>query len=80
VALRTLQRRFRKAFGVTMVEVLLRARVERVKTLLSAGDLSIKEIACLTGFASPSHLGTTFHRFEGIRPGAFRKRTAPASR
>jgi LacI family transcriptional regulator len=80
VALRTLQRHFRQTFGETMVDALLRSRISRAKNLLASGDLSIKEIAYLTGFASSSHLCLTFRRFEATTPGAFRKRILSAPR
>jgi len=78
--IRTLQRRFRKAFGVSMIDALLRARVNRAKELLSTSALSIKEIAYVTGFPNPSHFGATFRKLEGITPGQFRKRTFYMSR
>ena len=74
VAARTLQRRFRNAFGETMIDALLRSRVGRAKSLLTSSELSVKEITYLTGFASSSHFSLTFRRFEGMTPGAFRKR------
>jgi len=77
---RTLQRRFREVFGTTMVDALLRARVDRAKTLIAAGTLSIKEVAYVTGFANPSHLGSTFLRLEGMTPSDFRKRVKSVSR
>jgi len=74
VAVRTLQGWFREAFGETMIHALLRHRVARAKSLLASGDLSVKEITYLTGFSDTSHFNRTFRRFEGMTPGAFRKR------
>jgi len=80
IALRTLQQRFRDAFGTTMIDALLHARVRRAKALLAAGDLSTKEIAYITGFPTPSHFSATFRRLEGMTPGTFRRRTLSGAR
>ena len=66
--------------GIATVDRLPRARVDRAKTLIAAGTLSIKEVAYVTGFANPSHLGSTFLRLEGLTPSDFRNRVKSVSR
>lgn len=57
----------------------IQRRVERVKTLLRHTDLPISRIAYETGFASQSHLATTFKRNVGQTPGVYRRSVAPRS-
>ena len=77
---RTLQRRFKKEFGIRLVEILARMRVDRVKSLLGVKTLSMKQISALTGFADPPHMSATFRKFEGTTPREFRKRMLSPSR
>jgi AraC family transcriptional regulator len=55
--------------------VILR-RIDRAKKLLRHTDLPISRIAYDTGFASQSHLASTFKRVVGETPGAYRRSTA----
>jgi len=77
---RTLQRRFKKEFGVRLVEILARMRVDRVESLLRVRDLSLKEIAALTGFAGPSHMSATFRKYQNITPREFRRKILSPTR
>ena len=64
---------FVKAFGVPPYRYVILRRVERAKTLLRNTDLPIARIAYETGFASQSHLASTFRRSVGQSPGAYRR-------
>lgn len=65
-------RQFKLRFGCPPHAFVVRRRIERAKALLSAAELSLKEIAQRTGFADQSHLTRVFRRFEGTTPRAFR--------
>jgi len=71
---RTLQRRFIEAYNTTIRDACRRARVERAKSLLHSEELSVKEIAFMTGFSSASLFCRVFRQTEGITPKAYRRR------
>lgn len=68
-----LARSFRRYFGLTVGEYARRLRAGRAQRLLEAGDLSIAEIAALTGFADQAHLTRVLRRLVGATPGALRR-------
>ena len=70
---------FTKAVGMPPYRYVIQRRVERVKTLLRHTDLPISRIAYETGFASQSHLATTFKRNVGQTPGVYRRSVAGRS-
>jgi len=67
---------FTKAVGIPPYRYVILRRVERAKNLLRHTDLPISRIAYETGFASQSHLATTFKRSVGQTPGAYRRSVA----
>ncbi len=73
IAVHTFAAAFTRAFGVPPYRYVIRRRVERAKSLLRHSDLPIARIAYETGFASQSHLATTFKRTVGQAPGAYRR-------
>ncbi|HJQ27162.1 MAG TPA: AraC family transcriptional regulator [Blastocatellia bacterium] len=64
---------FREAVGLPAHQYLIRRRVERAKSLLSEGKLSISQIAMETGFAHQSHLARHMRRVLGVSPKALRE-------
>jgi AraC family transcriptional regulator len=64
---------FTKAFGIPPYRYVILRRVERAKNLLRHTDLPISRIAYETGFASQSHLSSTFKRNVDQTPGAYRR-------
>lgn len=64
---------FRQSVGLPVHQYLIRRRVERAKSLLGEGKLSISEIALETGFAHQSHLARHMRRVLGVSPKAFRE-------
>ena len=65
---------FRAATGLRPHEYLLRRRIERAQTLLSASRLPLCEVALDVGFKSQAHFTTVFARFVGETPNAWRHR------
>jgi AraC family transcriptional regulator len=59
---------FREAVGLSPHQYVIRRRVERAKSLLGGGELSISQIAIEAGFANQSHLGRHMHRVLGVSP------------
>jgi len=67
-------RSFKEAFGVPPHRYLLARRLERARALLRDTNLSITEIALLTGWNSLGTFGRTFRDVIGESPGELRER------
>lgn len=63
---------FRSEIGTAPMEYLNRIRMERVKKLLGAGDMSITEVALECGFTSSAYFSTSFFKKYRTRPSDFR--------
>ena len=64
---------FGRSFGMSPHQYVVRKRVERAQQLLRTTDLAIVELSLRCGFSSQSHLTSTFKRFVGMPPHAYRK-------
>lgn len=63
---------FKKAYGLTFQEFLLRYRVGRACRLLAAtGSPKVAEIAFSVGFSDPSYFSRVFKRYTGVVPSEF---------
>ncbi|MCZ7683709.1 MAG: helix-turn-helix transcriptional regulator [Sandaracinaceae bacterium] len=62
-------RSFKEAFGLPPHRYLLTVRIERAKALLRDTDLSISEIAFVTGAQEPRHLRSNVPRRHRREPG-----------
>jgi len=60
--------------GITIEKFYILQRIERVKELLSYGELTLSEIAWKTGFSSVHHLSAQFKKLTGLTPTQFKKR------
>ncbi len=67
---------FRAATGVSVAEYVHRVRLARAEQLLVASNWSMTEIALAVGFYDLPHFDKAFHKWFGILPSDFRKRTA----
>ena len=67
-------RRFKASLGLSPHQFILRARIERAKTLLADPHHSLVEIGLATGFANQSHFTTAFRRLVGMTPKRYRDR------
>ena len=67
-----LSHRFREVLGITCRDYLMRLRVERAKSLLAAGQLSISEVAQNVGFSDLARFDKIFKRSTGYTPSAYR--------
>ena len=66
-------RAFKQSFGLPPHHYHLSQRIERAKTLLSDGKMSVTEIAVSLGFADTSAFSTTFRRLAGGSPRDYRR-------
>ncbi|PTM42319.1 AraC family transcriptional regulator [Bosea sp. 124] len=70
--------RFMRTVGLRPMEYLLAWRMAVAKSLLSAGDVALDEVARRVGYGSASTFSTAFSRHVGQPPGRYARR-APAT-
>jgi PAS domain S-box-containing protein len=68
------ERRFRRAFGTTPRQYLMRVRVENAAKLLVESDQTVSRIAVQCGFYDHAHLSRHFRRFLNASPSEYRKK------
>lgn len=61
-------RTFKHVTGVAPHQYVLKVRLERAKSLLLRGNLSIAEVAHKVGFFDQSHFTRYFKRLVGVTP------------
>ena len=66
-------RLFKSTAGLSPHQYVIQRRVERAKTLLADGDLTIAEVAQAVGFANQSHLAFHVRRLLGVSPKALQR-------
>src|SRR2546430_15038844 len=71
-------RQFRAAYGETPYNYLMTRRIERAKTLLRRGDLSVTDVCMAVGATSLGSFSTRFTELAGESPSAYRARNHPA--
>ncbi|MFT5594135.1 MAG: transcriptional regulator GlxA family with amidase domain [Oceanicoccus sp.] len=72
VSVRTLNRRFKEATGVTPLAYLQTLRIDGAKDLLKNSNLSIHEVARQIGYHDLSHFNRLFKRLMTINPKKYR--------
>ncbi|MCK1820129.1 helix-turn-helix transcriptional regulator [Streptomyces sp. XM83C] len=73
------QRSFREAYGETPYGYLMTRRIERAKTLLRRGDLTVTEVCLAVGCTSLGSFSSRFTELVGETPSAYRARSHAAS-
>ncbi|WP_415749396.1 helix-turn-helix domain-containing protein [Caballeronia sp. J97] len=63
---------FKRTFGESPYQYVLKKRIERAKTMLTSTDQPTALIALDLGFSGQSHFTQAFKRQTGFTPGAFR--------
>lgn len=71
---RSMERRFKKATGVTPLGYLQQLRVETAKNLMEEGSRTFNEITYLVGYEDISFFRKVFIRLTGLRPKEYRQR------
>ena len=59
---------FKEETGTNFIEYLTNERIEKAKVLLAKGDLSMKEICSMCGYADPNYFSRTFKKNVGVTP------------
>lgn len=76
VSVRTLQRRFQAATGVSPLQYQQALRLARAQSLLEEGRLPVADVAEAVGYADRVAFGRHFKRCTGFTPAAWRQRHA----
>ena len=72
-----LQREFRRLFGMSPTDYLLKVRLLMARRLLEQGQAQVGDVAQQCGFYDQSHFSRAFRAATGLRPLDYRKRFAP---
>ena len=67
----TLKQGFRQVLGTTAFGYLRDCRMEQARQLLTAGQMSVKEVAHAVGYASPTSFSAAFRRKFGANPNSY---------
>lgn len=70
----TVTEHFKKEYGISVMDYVLKKRMERAEQLLLETDRSVKEIAFSCGFADVEYFSRCFKRAHGTPPGAWRRK------
>jgi LacI family transcriptional regulator len=70
----TLERRFRRALGKSVLKELKRVRTDQITQMLMETNLSVSQIASTLGYLSATHIARYFRQEKGISPLAYRKK------
>ena len=73
---RSLERRFVKLVGHSLLDEIHRVRFEHAKSLLAQTMMSLKEVAASSGFYDARYMATCFRNKMGISPSDYRKQFA----
>lgn len=68
-----LERKFKKFLNCNPHDLIVRTRLRRAQELLLQTDLTIENVATLSGFSSAEYMSSVFRRFGGRSPRNFRK-------
>ncbi|MFV0589849.1 MAG: helix-turn-helix domain-containing protein [Draconibacterium sp.] len=64
---------FSSSEGLTIERFTILQKIEKVKELLSYGELTASEIAFKMGYSSAAHLSSQFKKETGMTPGQYKK-------
>jgi AraC-like DNA-binding protein len=70
---RTLETRFRKTTGRTVLEEIQICRAARAKSLLIDTDMPLKQVVHRAGFQSREHMRLVFKKLLGVTPGSIQR-------
>lgn len=68
-----LTRRFRRAYGCSIVALRQFERVRAAAGAIADADTALSTVACDAGFADQSHLTRTFKQMAGVTPAVYRR-------
>ena len=69
----TLTQKFKKEFGLSIVDYITKKRIELSKKLLLSTDKPLSEISLLCGFDDTEYFSRTFKKFTCLPPATWRR-------
>ncbi|TNE74134.1 AraC family transcriptional regulator [bacterium] len=66
-------RAFTSEFGISPNQLIIRERLRIGKTMMSQGDVSVKDVCYSLGFSDPNYFIRLFKKHEGLTPGQYLK-------
>jgi LacI family transcriptional regulator len=72
-ARRTLEVRFRRALNRSILDEILRTRIDHIADVLLNSDLTIEQIATNSTFESAGYMSRLFKKLKGVSPSAYRQ-------
>lgn len=69
---------YKKLFGISFRQDVIRMRVERAKFLVTTTDLPLEQVAEICGYANEVHFYRQFKKLTGTSPGKFRRQGNPS--
>ena len=72
----TLTEHFKKEFGITIMEYVMKKKMQRAEQLLLNSDMSIREVSEACGFPSIEYFSRSFKKHAGLSPYAWRSANA----
>jgi AraC family transcriptional regulator, carnitine catabolism transcriptional activator len=78
ISLRQLERHFKQVLGHTVHGEYMLVRVEKAHQYLQQTDLSVTEVAALTGFSSVEYFSKVYRRVFGVLPSTDRRQSTDA--
>ena len=69
----TFFRVFKREFGLTPIEYIIRERLGEAKRLLRQPLANVADVCLRAGFNNLSHFQSLFKKYEGLTPGAYKK-------
>ncbi len=64
--------KFKRVYGCTPNEYLIKLRINLAKRLISEGQLRINEIALQCGYSNAYYFSNAFHKYLGVSPSTYR--------
>ena len=71
---RSLERRFRRVVGRSILDEIRRAHIQRARNLLADTDLPMYAVAQRSGFSDGQRFSAVFRQATGVTPSAYRRR------
>ena len=68
----SISRLFSEGEGITIEQFFILQKVEKIKELLTYGEMNLKEISYQLGYSSPAHLSAQFKKVIGLSPREFK--------
>lgn len=67
-----ISRLFKQHMGVTIIDYLIKIRLDKAKELLKTGEYSIKQISYMIGYSDPNYFTWSFKKYLGMSPIKYR--------